>query len=274
MSTASRVWLISGCSSGFGRALAEAALERGESVLATARRPESLAALTDRFGARVRTRALDVTQPEQVHAVVQEARDCFGRLDVLVNNAGYGMQGAIEDVPEDEARKLFETNVFGVLSLTRAALPLMRAQRSGHIVNISSVGGRTSAPLIGLYSATKFAVEGLSVALSAELAPHGIRVTVVEPGAFATQFATAVRSVTPSAAYAALDAQLSAVLKSLKWGDPQDAARAILEALDAPEPPRRLVLGEHALAMVRQTLAEQLAELERWQRLSARAAPA
>ncbi len=178
----SRVWLISGCSTGFGRALAQAALERGDRVVATARRRAALAELAAAFGERVLTLELDVTRADQVRAVVEEARRRFGRIDVLVNNAGYGMQGSLEDVSDRDTRALFETNVFGVLSLTRAALPLMRAQRSGHIVNMSSVGGRTSAPLIGLYSATKFAIEGLSVALAGELAPHGIRVTVIEPG--------------------------------------------------------------------------------------------
>ncbi|HTY95301.1 MAG TPA: oxidoreductase [Steroidobacteraceae bacterium] len=274
MSAPLRVWFITGCSSGFGRCLAEQALGRGERVVATARDISSLHDLQTAFGERVCTVALDVTRPELLRPAIERARSAFGRIDVVVNNAGYGLQGTIEDVADAQVRAAFETNFFGALAVIRAVLPLLRTQRSGHIVNVSSVGGRLSVPMIGLYSATKFALEGVSVALAAELAPHGIRVTLVEPGAFATRFGGAsLVAVPPSAPYAAMGDAIAASLASLKWGDPRRAAAAIIEACDASEPPLRLVLGEQALGMVRHTLKEQLAELERWERLSVSASP-
>jgi len=274
MANASRVWFITGCSSGFGRSLAELALERGERVVATARYVASLSWFASTFGERACCVGLDVTRPDQVHAAIERARIAFGRIDVLVNNAGYGLQGAIEDVTDAQIRAVFETNFFGALAVTRAALPLLREQRCGHIVNVSSVGGRTSVPLVGIYSATKFALEGYSIALAAELAPQGIRVTLVEPGAFLTRFGTAsLVSVRPSAPYAGMGDAMAAALASLKWGDPRQAAVTIMEACDAPEPPLHLVLGEQALGMVRQTLNEQLAELARWESLSVSALP-
>ncbi len=268
-----RVWFITGCSSGFGRSLAEQALQRGERVVATARQFTGLAGLSSAFGDLVCPLSLDVTQPDQVRAAIARAQAVFGRIDVLVNNAGYGLQGALEDISDTQTRAQFETNVFGVLGVIRAALPLLRAQGSGHIVNISSVGGRLSAPLIGIYSASKFAIEGASIALAAELAPLGIKVTVVEPGAFATRFGSSLESVPPSPPYAAAGAAMAAALAAFKWGDPHQAARAIIAAVEAPDPPLHLVLGEHAAAMVRQTLQQQLAELERWEALSISASP-
>jgi NAD(P)-dependent dehydrogenase (short-subunit alcohol dehydrogenase family) len=268
MSTSSRVWFISGCSSGIGRALATTALERGERVVATARKPAVLAELASSFGERILALKLDVTRPDQVREAVEQACVAFGRIDVLVNNAGYGLQGAVEDVPDGDARAIFETNVFGVLSLTRTVLPVMRAQGSGQIVNVSSVGGRTSAPLIGLYSATKFAIEGMSVALAGEVAALGIKVLVVEPGPYATQFATAVRSMPASPAYTELETQLSKARATLKWGDPREAARTIFAAVDTPDAPLRLAVGSDAFARVRRALRAQLDELERWELLS------
>jgi NAD(P)-dependent dehydrogenase (short-subunit alcohol dehydrogenase family) len=263
-----RVWFMTGCSSGFGRCLAEQALQRGERVVATARQLAGLSDLSSAFGERVCPVALDVTRPDQVRGAIERAHAVFGRIDVLVNNAGYGLQGTLEDITDSQTRAVFETNVFGVLDVTRAALPLLRAQGSGHIVNISSVGGRLSAPLIGIYSATKFAIEGASLALAAELAPLGIKVTLVEPGAFATRFGASLQSVPPSAPYAAMGAAMANALAALKWGDPHQAAQSIIAAVEAPDPPLHLVLGAHAFAMVRRTLQEQLAELERWEGLS------
>jgi NAD(P)-dependent dehydrogenase (short-subunit alcohol dehydrogenase family) len=268
-----RVWFITGCSSGFGRCLAEQALQRGERVVATARQLTGLSGLSSAFGELVCPLALDVTRPDQVRSAIERAHAVFGRIDVLVNNAGYGLQGAVEDLSDSQIRAQFETNVFGVLGVIRAALPLLRAQGSGHIVNISSVGGRLSAPLIGIYSASKFAIEGASIALAAELAPLGIKVTVVEPGAFATRFGSSLESVPPSAPYAAAGAAMAGALAAFKWGDPHQAARSIIAAVEAPDPPLHLILGEHALAMVRQTLQQQLVELERWESLSISASP-
>jgi NAD(P)-dependent dehydrogenase (short-subunit alcohol dehydrogenase family) len=269
-----RVWFITGCSSGFGRSLAEQALKRGERVVATARQLAGLSDLSGAFGERVCPVALDVTRPDQVRSAIKRAQAVFGRIDVLVNNAGYGLQGALEDLSDSQIRAQFETNVFGLLDVTRAALPLLRAQGSGHIVNISSVGGRLSVPLIGIYSASKFAIEGASIALSTELAPFGIKVTVVEPGAFATRFGASLEAVAPTAPYAALGAAMTGALAAMKLGDPAQAARSIIAAVEAPDPPLHLVLGTHAFAMVRQTLQQQMAELERWESLSISASPA
>jgi len=271
---APRVWFITGCSSGFGRSLAEQALQRGERVVATARQRTGLADLSGAFGELVCPLALDVTRPDQVRSAIARAHAVFGRIDVLVNNAGYGLMGALEDLSDSQIRAQFETNVFGVFDVTRAALPLLRAQGSGHIVNISSVGGRLSVPLIGIYSASKFAIEGASIALAAELAPFGIKVTVVEPGAFATRFGASLEAVPASAPYAAMGAAMAGALAAMTLGDPAQAARSIIAAVEAPDPPLHLVLGEHAFGMVRQTLQQQLAELERWEGLSISASPA
>jgi len=275
MSQSSRVWFITGSSSGFGRCLAELALARGERVVATARAVTAVADLGGAHRERLCTVALDVTRPDQVRAAVARAHEVFGRIDVLVNNAGYGLQGAVEDVSDAQIRAVFETNVFGALDVTRAALPLLRAQGSGHIVNVSSVGGRFSMPLVGIYSATKFALEGFSIALAKEMAGHGVKVTLIEPGAFATRFGSpaSLVSVRASAPYAPLGEAIAAALASFKWGDPRRVAEAIVEVCDAEEPPLHLVLSEQALGMVRQTLNDQLAELARWEALSIKASP-
>ena len=276
MAQASRVWFITGSSSGFGRALAELALSRGERVVATARNPESLENLVGAHRERICALALDVTQPKQVRAALEQAQRRFGRIDVLVNNAGYGLQGAVEDVADAQIRALFETNFFGALDVTRAAIPLLRAQHSGHIINVSSVGGRLSMPLVGLYSASKFALEGFSLALAQELRPLGIKVTLIEPGAFATRFGSpaSLVSVPTSAPYAPLGEAIAAALASFKWGEPRGVAEGIMQVCDAKEPPLQLVLSEQAMQMVRQTLNDQLAEIARWEAVSIKASPA
>jgi len=258
-------WLISGCSSGFGRAIAMAALKRGDRVAAAARRLEDVADLADTFGAAVRPTVMDVTSPEQVRAALDGAVRQFGGLEVLVNAAGYGLQGAIEDVTDPQIRQIFETNVFGLFDVVRAALPHLRKQGKAHIVNFSSIGGRMAVPLVGLYSATKFAVEGFSEALAGEVAPQGIRVTIIEPGAFATHFARSVVEAPTSAPYAAATAHIAQILRDLKFADPTQAANIVLKAVDSPDPPLRLVLGEHALGIARDALVNSQAELERWQ---------
>jgi NAD(P)-dependent dehydrogenase (short-subunit alcohol dehydrogenase family) len=276
MTHPSRVWFVTGSSSGFGRSLVELALSRGERVVATARKTESLKDLVGAHRERICTAALDVTQPKQVRAALEQAQQRFGRIDVLVNNAGYGLQGAVEDVTDAQIRALFETNLFGALDVTRAALPLLRAQRSGHIINVSSVGGRLSMPLVGLYSASKFALEGFSLALAQEMRPLGIKVTVIEPGAFATRFGSpaSLVSVPTSAPYAPLGEAIAAALASFKWGEPRGVAEAIMQVADAKEPPLQLVLSEQAMGMVRQTLNDQLAEIARWEGVSIKASPA
>jgi NAD(P)-dependent dehydrogenase (short-subunit alcohol dehydrogenase family) len=263
-----KCWLITGCSSGFGRALAELALARGDRVAITARRVEDVADIAREYGVSALPMAMDVTSPEQVRTGLQRTVAAFGRIDVLVNNAGYGLQGAIEDVTDAQIRQVFETNVFGLLDVVRAALPQLRKQGRAHILNFSSIGGRAAAPLIGLYAATKFAVEGLSEALAGELAPHGIRVTIVEPGAFATRFAAAIVQAAPSAPYADTAAAIAEMLRNFRLDDPAAAARVLLKVVDEPDPPLRLVLGGTALAMAEAALERSRIELDRWRALS------
>lgn len=269
---AGKTWLITGCSSGFGAALARLALERGDRVAVTARRPGSIAHFAEEFGSDALCLRLDVTDPGQVRAALDEAFDAFGHLDVLVNNAGFGVQAAVEEPDDAQIRAMFEVNFFGALDLIRAALPRMREHGSGHIVNVTSVAGRTSAPLIALYSAVKYALEGLSFGLGMELAPFGIKVTTIAPGAFATNFPNAVQPPQEKlAAYGELHAFTEKLLGDMEFADPKGCARAILDVVDAPEPPRQLVAGGHAHAMVEQTLAAQAEELRAWQAVSAAA---
>jgi len=264
-----RTWLITGCGSGFGRLLAERALARGDRVVATARRVAALAPLAQAHPGTALCAAMDVTDPASVRAALAAAVERFGRIDVLVNNAGFGMQAAVEEASDAQVRAMFEVNMFGALDVIRAALPQLRAQGAGHIVNISSVGGRTSAPLIGLYSASKFAIEGLSMGLAMELAPFGIKVTAVEPGAFATGFAGAVQGPDRrEPAYRALHEQLDAVLADLHFADAAGCVEAILRAVDDPDPPRQLIAGGMAYAAVEAVMAQQAREMAAWRAVS------
>jgi len=267
-----RIWFITGCATGFGRALAEAALARGDAVAATDRSGDAVADLGARHPGRALALGLDVTRPEQVRAALDAAYERFGRIDILVNNAGYGVQAAVEEADESAVRAMFEVNFFGMVDIIRAALPRLRAQGHGHIVNFASVGGRVAGPLVALYSASKFAVEGLCEGLAAEVAPFGIKVTAVEPGAFATRFgATAVPPAVPVEAYRPLHDGMRAMLADLPQGDPADLAAAILEMVDAPEPPLRFVGGADAYAMIADALERQRGEMEAWRDLSSRA---
>lgn len=261
------VWFITGCSTGLGRELARAVLRHGRRLVATARNPDTLAEFAGRDDALVA--ALDVTVPDMILDVTRRAEDHFGAIDVLVNNAGYGYLAALEEGEDAEIRALFETNVFALAAMTKAVLPGMRARRRGHIVNISSMGGLIGFPGIGYYNATKFAVEGLSEALAKEAAPLGIKVTIVEPGPFRTDWAG--RSLrTPATAiedYAATaGARRSAIqgYSGTQPGDPARAAEAMIQAVESPEPPLRLVLGHPAYAQVQEKLQAFSAELEAW----------
>jgi NAD(P)-dependent dehydrogenase (short-subunit alcohol dehydrogenase family) len=271
MATDSPVWFITGCSTGFGRELVRAARHRDHRVVATARKPESLDEFAPDDG--VLRAALDVTRPDQILEVVQKADDYFGRIDVLVNNAGYGYLAAIEEGEEKEIRAMFEANVFGLIDLTRAVLPGMRGRRSGHVVNISSVGGLVGFPGIGYYNATKFAVEGLSEALAKEAAPLGIKVTIVEPGPFRTDWGG--RSLrTPKVAIPDYAETAGARREGIQGysgkqaGDPVRAVEAILDAVAAPQPPLHLVLGKMAFDTVTAKLQEFSNELETWKAVS------
>jgi NAD(P)-dependent dehydrogenase (short-subunit alcohol dehydrogenase family) len=266
-----RVWLITGTSSGFGRSIVEAALGRGDSVVATARRVDQLADLE--AADRVHVVSLDVTDADQRRSAVDEAIDRFGRIDVLVNNAGRTQVGAVEETTDEELRSLFDLHFFAPAALTRAVLPHMRAQGSGAIVQMSSVGGQTTAPGFGAYCATKFALEGLTETLRDEAAPFGIRTLIVEPGAFRTGL------FRPGAAYESAEMPEYAdtvgptreyvrTNDGLQRGDPAKAAQAILRALDADEPPLRLVLGEDAVGNIRSRLGQLSDELARWEDVS------
>ncbi|PWC80324.1 short-chain dehydrogenase [Azospirillum sp. TSH100] len=264
------VWFITGCSTGFGRELARLVLEKGWRVAATARDPRRLDDLLAGHGERGRAIALDVTDRSQVARAVAEAEEAFGRLDVVVNNAGYGYLSAIEEGEDAEIRAMFETNVFGLAAVTRAVLPGMRARRAGHIVNISSQGGMIGFPGSGYYAATKFAVEGLSESLSKEVAPLGIRVLIVEPGPFRTDWAG--RSLKQSATWIDDYEQTSGARRKQisgysgkQPGDPVRAAEAIITAVTAEIPPLRLVLGRPALEGVRGKLRSVLDEIDAWE---------
>ena len=265
----SRVWLITGCSTGFGRVLAEEVLKAGGRVVATARRPEQIADLEQKYPERALALPLDVTREDSVESAVEAAIARFGRIDVLVNNAGYGVAGAIEEVSEAEFMPMFETNVFGLIRVTRAVLPHLRRQRSGHILNISSIGGVAASPGWGYYQGTKFAVEGLSEALAGELAPLGIRVIIIEPGPFRTNFlGSGVMAVNQIADYdkTAGNARRYYVEQNGKQpGDPVRAALAMIAVVESPEPPLRLLLGKSAMKRLREKLAAWERELDAWE---------
>jgi NAD(P)-dependent dehydrogenase (short-subunit alcohol dehydrogenase family) len=272
MAADQRVWLITGASSGFGRAIAEAALVAGDVVVAAARRPEAMADLLESAPDRITALKLDVTDADRIEAAVAEVLDRHGRVDVLVNNAGRGVIGAVEETTNDELRDLMNLHFFGPAALTRAVLPHMRERGSGAIVQMSSMGGRFTFPGAGAYSATKFALEGWSEALAKEVDRFGIRVLIVEPGAFRTSFngAGALQISTPIAAYDELIGPVRAGMADddgAQPGDPAKAAAAILQALDAPEPPLRLALGNDAVDSISDTLDGAKAELAAWERV-------
>jgi NAD(P)-dependent dehydrogenase (short-subunit alcohol dehydrogenase family) len=268
----SRIWLITGSSSGFGRTLAEAALAAGDRVVATARRPETLDDLVAGAPERVLALPLDVTDQGQIDAAVAAARSHFGRIDVLVNNAGYGSVGAVEELDDGELRALMDTMFFGAVALTRAVLPVMRAQGAGAIVQMSSMGGQVTFPGYGAYCAAKFALEAMSESLAAEVAPFGIRVLIVEPGAFRTAFGGAgmqrsrdigVYAETVGPTREAVDA-----MDGSQPGDPEKAAAAILQALAADAAPLHLALGDDAVDAISAALERRRADLAAWEAVS------
>lgn len=266
-------WLITGSSRGLGRALSEAVLAAGHRLAATARDPRQLADLTQRYGDAVRTAALDVSNADAAQAAVQLAVDSFGGLDVVVNNAGYGNVNAIEDTDLAEFRRQIEANLFGTIIVTKAAIPVLRAQRSGHIIQFSSVGGRIGAPGRAPYSAAKWGVEGFSESLALEMALIGVKVTVIEPGGFRTDFAGS--STVLEDGRAEYDAVVGTTARRQRDyngrqpGDPARAAQAILKIAAMENPPFRLPLGSDALQLIERADRARLAELERWRALSA-----
>ncbi|MEW2414303.1 oxidoreductase [Streptomyces sp. NPDC046866] len=268
---AGRIWLITGASSGFGRTLADAALAAGDTVVAAVRRPDALAEYAAAHPGRLVPVALDVSDTAAAATVVAEAVERFGRIDVLVNNAGRGLVGAVEETSDAELRDLMDLHFFGPAALIRAVLPHMRAQKSGAVVQMSSMGGRLSFPGVGAYSATKFALEGLTEALAGEVAPYGITCLIVEPGAFRTGFAGAGALQSTATTLPAYEDTVGAVRTGLpesdgsQPGDPVKAAAAILAALDAEQPPLRLALGNDAVDAIRAHAEASSAELDAWE---------
>ncbi|MBD2100994.1 oxidoreductase [Leptolyngbya sp. FACHB-261] len=265
-----KVWLITGSSSGFGRSLTEAVLEKGDRVIATARKPEQLDDLAQQYPDTAKAIRLDVTDRQEVESAIHTAINTFGRIDVLVNNAGYGLLGSIEEASEAEARTQFETNLFGALWMIQAVLPVMREQSSGHILNISSVGGFTGYAGFGIYNGTKFALEGISEALALEVAPFNIRITIVEPGSFRTDWAgrSMVRSERVIDAYAKSSGQTRDWMDQEggnQAGDPALAAAAMMKVVNVENPPQRLVLGADALERIRGKLRSVAQELDAWE---------
>jgi len=270
--TTPRTWLITGCSTGFGKILAQAALDRGDNVVATARRPETLADLKPAADGKLQVARLDVTRPGEAAAAAELAEQRFGRLDILVNNAGYGFVGAIEEGEPEEYRPMFETNVFGLIETTRAALPALRRSRGGRIVNLSSIAGIAGRAGFGYYNASKFAVEGLSEALAQEVAPFGVKVIIVAPGPFRTEFLgrsiNAARNEMPAyAETSGVTRRYAAENDGLQGGDPHKAIAVILKAIDSDAPPLHLVLGDEAYPRVRAKLKAFEADLDAWEPL-------
>jgi NAD(P)-dependent dehydrogenase (short-subunit alcohol dehydrogenase family) len=264
-----KTWLITGSSRGFGQALAKAVLDSGDQVVATARRPEQLDDLVREYGDRVRGVALDVTNAAAARAAVQTAVDEFGALDVVVNNAGYANSSPIEETPDDDFRAQIETNLFGVVNVTKAALPVLRQQRSGHFIQFSSIGGRVGGtPGMGAYQTAKWAVEGFSEVLSNEVKPLGIKVTIIEPGAFRTDWGgSSMRTPQLSADYdqtvGAMNRYREATVD--EWpGDPARAAEIIADIVRLDEPPLRLLLGAGAVESAEKASKARAAEAEKW----------
>jgi NAD(P)-dependent dehydrogenase (short-subunit alcohol dehydrogenase family) len=272
-STLSRVWFVTGTSTGFGYLLTEEALKRGERVIATARDVSKLSRLTLQYPDRIQTLTLDVTNPQEIVSVAERGIAAFGRVDVLVNNAGYGVNGAIEEVSEDEFERMFQTNIYGLIRVTRAFLPHFRRRRSGHIFNLSSIGGLIGSAGWGFYNMTKFAVEGFSESLAEEMKPLGVRVTVVEPGPFRTDFLgrsgkLAKRELIEYAATAGKAREYLKTQSGRQPGDPQKAVEAIIAAANSPKPPLHLILGRIALTRFRHKLSDWQQEIAEWESLT------
>jgi len=268
---AEKVWFITGTSRGFGREWAIAALDRGDKVAATARDTATLTDLAEKYGDALLPIRLDVTDRDADFAAVKQAHDHFGRLDVVVNNAGYGHFGFIEELSEQEARAQIETNVFGALWVTQAALPYLRAQRSGHILQVSSIGGITAFQNVGIYHASKWALEGFSQSLAQEVEPFGIHVTLIEPGGFSTDWAgPSSKRSTPLPDYKEVHEAADKVRaqRTSKPGDPAASAAAVLKIVDAPKPPLRVFFGELPLSLAKTDYESRLATWEEWQPVS------
>lgn len=269
-SSVNKVWFITGASRGFGRVWADAALKRGDKVAATARTLASIADLKEKYGANVLTLELDVTKPGQVKTAVAQAHAYFGRLDIVLNNAGYSLVGTIEEANADDVRALYETNIFGTLAVIQAVVPLLRKQGGGHILGTSSGLGHVTMPVIGYYCSSKWAFEAIHESLAAEVKSFGIKVTIIEPGAYATEFGSqeSLKFAAALDIYADFKTHFFRSLKDMERGDPNATPEAIFKIVDAEHPPLRLNLGSHNLPLVRAAYAERLATWEAWESIS------
>ncbi len=265
-----KVWFITGASRGFGRIWAEGALQRGDQVAATARNVASIAGLKEKYGDNVLTLELDVTNAHQVKSAVAQAHAHFGRLDIVLNNAGYSLVGTIEEASADEVRAMYDTNIFGAVSVIQAALPLLRKQGYGHIVGVSSNLGHLTLPVIGYYSSSKWAFEAIHESLAMEVEPFNIKVTIIEPGAYATEFGSpeSLKFAAGLDIYTDFKAEFFDTLKSMERGDPNATPEAVFKIVDAEHPPLRFFLGSHCLPSVRAAYAERLATWEKWESVS------
>jgi NAD(P)-dependent dehydrogenase (short-subunit alcohol dehydrogenase family) len=273
MSNTTKVWFITGCSTGFGRELAKETLAKGYKVVVTARKTADVADIISNYPDTALAVSLDVTVPQQIKEAVKSAMDHFGRIDVLVNNAGIGYFGAIEESEEEEVRRMFEINFFGLAHMTNEVLPHMRKQRSGHILNVASIGGLRSFPAVGFYNATKYAVDGLSEALSKEVAPLGIKVTVICPSGFRTDWAgrSAKNTSVKIEDYATTAGKNMSDLRGYSGnqpGDPVKAAQAMIQVTETEHPPLRLLLGAAALKGARIKLEELRKDFDEWAEVS------
>lgn len=269
----SKVWFITGASRGFGRVWAEAALERGDKVAATARNVASLAVLKEKYGNSVLTLELDVTNHGQAATAVAKAHDHFGRLDVVLNNAGYSLVGTIEEAGAEEVKAMYETNIFGALAVIKAALPLLRQQGGGHILGTSSNLGHVTMPVIGYYCSSKWAFEAIHESLSKEVKDFGIKVTIIEPGAYATEFGSqeSLKFAKGMDIYSDLKTQFIGTIKDLERGDPNATPQALFQIVDTENPPLRFHLGNKNLPWVRAVYEERLALWEKWDAVSSSA---
>lgn len=268
-STSSKVWFITGTSRGFGRIWAEAALERGDRVAATARDITAIQPLADKYSDAVLPIILDITDAKADRIAVERAFKHFGRVDVIVNNAGYGLFGAVEEVTEEEARRQIDTALFGGLWITQAALPHLRAQGSGHIVQVSSLAGQVTIPYLGMYQAAKFGLEGYSESLAAEVAAHGIKVTIVEPTPYDTDWVYGSREVAaPNPAYDHIRAWWDEHFNATTKADPNGVRQAMLDLVDSDEPPLRLLLGSYGLPVIEAVYAQRIAAWKAWKKVT------
>lgn len=268
-----KVWFITGASRGFGRVWADAALKRGDKVAATARNLASIADLQEKYGENVLTLELDVTKPGQAKAAVEQAHTHFGRLDIVLNNAGYSLVGTIEEASADDVKAMYETNIFGTLAVIQAALSLLRKQGWGHILGTSSNLGHVVLPVIGYYCSSKWAFEAIHESLAAEVKGFGIKVTIIEPGAYATEFGSqeSLKFSPGMDIYADFKEQFFGTLRGLERGDPEATPQALFQVVDAENPPLRFNLGSHNLAWTRAAYEERLTQWEQWDAVSSSA---